>query len=343
VTTFTDGLDLDVDQSPLDAPLMKRYLLGDVSEKEQLQIEQEFLVNDDVFEEMLMIEEELIDAYVEGDLSTGDQVQFEKHILAQPDRRQRVAFARALKTLVGKVPIEAAPDRARPEQLSWWRWVFASPFAQPSRAGRVWAAASVVIVLGASAWLAKETLRPATASPSQALLRTEIEQLQADRAMLQRRVSELEQQIATQSAQNEQLAADLERQRKALVVQRPDAAAVRPQQPLIASFILLPGLARDAGGVRELSIPDRTETVQLQLDLDADDYSRYRAILRTADDVEILNQDVMRSPGAAVNAVTLRVPAGVLASGDYVVELSGATRGGQLEQIGDYHFRAVKR
>src|SRR5688572_28098839 len=70
------------------------YLLGQLSEDEQAQIEQRYLADPDFHEEILAAERELIDRYVYGELANREL--FETHFLSSPGRRQRVEFARAL-------------------------------------------------------------------------------------------------------------------------------------------------------------------------------------------------------------------------------------------------------
>ena len=75
---------------------IRRYLLGELSDGDRETIEQEILANEDVFDEILIAEEELADEYVAGTLSQEKRADFEEHFLATPDRQQNLRFARAL-------------------------------------------------------------------------------------------------------------------------------------------------------------------------------------------------------------------------------------------------------
>lgn len=79
---------------------IRLYLLGKLADGEMEQIEQEMLANDDLFEEILMVEEELADDYVAGNLSREEQADFESHFLATPERQQNLRFAQALNRYV---------------------------------------------------------------------------------------------------------------------------------------------------------------------------------------------------------------------------------------------------
>jgi len=79
---------------------IRLYLLGKLSDSEKEQIEQELLANDDLFEEILIVEEELADEYVAGKLSRDEQADFESHFLATPEHQQNLRFAQALNRYV---------------------------------------------------------------------------------------------------------------------------------------------------------------------------------------------------------------------------------------------------
>jgi anti-sigma factor RsiW len=186
--------------------LMIRYLLGDVPEDEQIRIEERFFTDDEYFEQLLALEDDLIDDYVNGELTDRERKQFEEYFLASPTRRQRVEFAKTFMR-AGSLPALAEiamPGEARPEPVPWWRNVMVFWRAQgPLR--RFALAASVVLALGGS-WLIVDTMR----------LRNQVEQLQAERGESQRREQELLQHIARLSQESErvtELSTQLERER----------------------------------------------------------------------------------------------------------------------------------
>jgi hypothetical protein len=121
---------------------IRLYLLGKLPDSEKEQIEQELLANDDLFEEILIVEEELADEYVAGKLSREEQADFEKHFLATPERQQNLRFAQALNRYV-----RAEANRelnATPVPPVYW--------APRSWIGRV-AAVVAVIAVAAALWL----------------------------------------------------------------------------------------------------------------------------------------------------------------------------------------------
>ena len=92
-----------------------RYLLGGaLPEGEQQDIEQRYFGDDAFFEEMDLVEQELIDNYLSGRLTGEHQELFESQYLAVHWRRRRVELIRALDTALRD---RGAVDKTLPAQL----------------------------------------------------------------------------------------------------------------------------------------------------------------------------------------------------------------------------------
>jgi len=75
---------------------LRRYLLGELCAEERARLEERYFKNDDLFEEMEMAEDELIDAYLRGHLSKSESRLFEENYLSSQRRRHKVGLAREL-------------------------------------------------------------------------------------------------------------------------------------------------------------------------------------------------------------------------------------------------------
>ena len=107
-----------------DVSIIRRYLLGELSEAEALSLEERYFAEPDVFEQVWAVENELVDDYVAGRLGTGERERFERAYLSSPRHRERVAVARALQATL-----------PRPTQrLVWW----AVAAAVPVLVGALW-------------------------------------------------------------------------------------------------------------------------------------------------------------------------------------------------------------
>ena len=71
---------------------IKKYLLGNLEETRKTQLEEQLLNDAQLFEELLIAEDELVDHYVAGRLNVDDKVRFESHFLVTPDRIRKIQF-----------------------------------------------------------------------------------------------------------------------------------------------------------------------------------------------------------------------------------------------------------
>jgi len=76
--------------------LLVRYLLGDLAEQQQAEVEERAFGDRQYMDTITAVESDLIDEYVRGGLSARERQQFEIRFLASAQRRQKVGFAKAL-------------------------------------------------------------------------------------------------------------------------------------------------------------------------------------------------------------------------------------------------------
>jgi hypothetical protein len=85
---------------------MRAYLLGTLDTGLKTEIEERILYTPEVYEELLMFEEELIDQYVAGGLSKVERQQFETHFLITAERQNNLRFGQLLKRYLNSHPVE---------------------------------------------------------------------------------------------------------------------------------------------------------------------------------------------------------------------------------------------
>lgn len=147
---------------PINNERIKSYLLGQIPEEAESQIETRLLTDKEFYEELSIVEDELIDQYLAGALSISDRESFESHFVLSSERQQKVRFARALKKRVSVTVDEREPnpaeDELSPESSetkghdSTWRSSSFFPFGTPLVSYAL-AAAILIAVVGASLWL----------------------------------------------------------------------------------------------------------------------------------------------------------------------------------------------
>ncbi len=124
---------------------IRRYLLAQLPEDKRQELEELLLASDPVFEELLVIEDELIDEYLRDQLTGKDRTAFETHFLASPERQQQLDFGRDfLKYVSLHLEPQLVPP-ARSSGLGAWREWIVSP-------ARIAIYAVVVIAIGLGSW-----------------------------------------------------------------------------------------------------------------------------------------------------------------------------------------------
>lgn len=90
--------------TPEDQARLRQYLLGQLAEELREETETGLLEHDELFEELLIAEDELADDYLRGTLSADEQTNFEQHFLVTPERIEKLRFARTFKRHLAAAP-----------------------------------------------------------------------------------------------------------------------------------------------------------------------------------------------------------------------------------------------
>ncbi len=284
---------------------MIRYLLGDLGEDEQVRLEEQFFTNEDAYQQLQALEDELRYDYAQGALSPRDRELFEKRFLTTPAERDRVALAKSILHRSFEQAAQLQPEAA-PKQ-AWWRQLF----ALPSSTALASATAALAIV-GAVGLLVQNSN-----------LRSQLAGLESQQRSSQTAVADLNRQLADERARLEQ------------VEKQPPPAPNRARG--ILSFALLPGLVRGDQAPKRLTVPPETESIRLTLEIrPPQNTTRFRASLQNLEGAELWSGLVTGSP----STVTVSVPARLLALGDYMIELQAA--GAESARAGEYYFSVVR-
>lgn len=79
---------------------IREYLLGRFTPEDGERLEERLMTDGEIYQELLVAEDELVDQYVAGQLSDSDTQSFETYFLATPERQQKLRFARSLKKYI---------------------------------------------------------------------------------------------------------------------------------------------------------------------------------------------------------------------------------------------------
>lgn len=90
-------------QENQDGGLIRRYLLGQLSEDELQRLEEKMMAENEFFNLVLVTEDEMIEEYVQRELPESDRAEFEASFLSTEEGRQKVLYATALSAYVKDV------------------------------------------------------------------------------------------------------------------------------------------------------------------------------------------------------------------------------------------------
>ena len=318
--------------------LISRYLLGELPEEQQVEIEDRAFSDKDYLASITAVENDLIDEYVRGELSAADRQRFETRFLASAERRKRVEFATALRTVVSE---SYAPEKKQIHDVPRWSWrdsLYAFLNGLNPAARLAFATAAILLIVGA-AWLFAETWR----------LRRQVNQLQAEKQSGQglqqaldaerKRSEELNARLNQEKQQREQTDESLRQLTETTEATKPVAP------PVFASLTLLPGLSRGGGQKPNLDLSNDVRLVRLQIGIDPEEqYKSFAVELRTVAGRGVWNRENLAArTRRGTRAVGLTLPATVLKSGEYELRLRGLTEGGGSEDVGFYYFNVRKK
>jgi hypothetical protein len=315
-----------------DEPLLTRYLLGHCTEEEMARVERDFFATDETFDRLCDLEEELFDRYEAGGLLPEERKLLER-ACGGGSRRERLLFSLALRRTAagegaggdqepGTLPPHAAVVRTTP---GWLQWLALEPW--PARA----LIAAACLLFAAAVGLQMRAARHT---------RSALESAAREAAAQRTQVEEARQRAAESDGRAAALAEQLSRERAA----RQEALARPGSRPIVATFVLAPGLTRSARGPVRVLVPHAADTVRLQLELEPDGYSGFRADLVTAAGDLVWSEAHLRvTRSAAGRSVPLAVPATLLANGQYEVVLRGRLASEASEELASYHFEVLRR
>lgn len=310
--------------------VVKRYLLGSLSEDERDRFEQQFFSDNALFEEVELAEDDLVDRYIRKELTDDDRQLFEQALSGSPRLYERVEFAKLFASKTASQTTRPEPlTRTAPEK-GFWQRLFA-PENQSVRLAYGFAVLLLVIggVAVAIAWM---NLRQQSAG------------LAARNAELQQRSEEANRKINEMQARNEQQATDLERQKTDLDAERQSIKEQiesfnRPQN-LIAQLTLKPGATRSADTRSKFTLQRYYSSLNIKLELLDADYPRYRAVVLDPDQKQVSKpQNLTPKSTASGKYLNLLLPLKGVAAGDYRVHVDGIDKSGKIEPVDDYPFQ----
>lgn len=308
--------------------VLRKYLLGELSESERSQLANQYFVDENLFDELLDVENELLDQYARGQLQPAETKNFREYLASLPDGRTKLATAYTL-------------NKARTSPLTFSEERQAAAVAAlPSR----WQSlrhipqyVAVVIIFALLCGLAYLLT-------SRRALRREVEQLRAERTQAEQ--ENLNSQQQTRIAQdNEAMLRD-----RNLQLER-DLAQLRGQAKqqndnrdvsAVAVHILSPAL-RSVTEPDSITISDATKSVVLVMPIPKDEQiTNYSARLRIGGELVWTNERLIPQRSHQGRTVSLRLPTARLTQSTYKLTLLGKAAD-NVEIAHDFYFNIVRK
>ncbi len=296
---------------------MIQYLLGELSEPEQEQCEEQFFTDDKVFSELQMVEDQLIDNYVSEALPESQRQRFETVYLNSDRRRQKLKFAQALQQTLAALSL--IPQAAATTPSSWQSLL--AVWRMPVFRYSVVAALLVGAIFGVWRFL---NVRPDVRPDPQPSLA----QVSLPSPMI---AAPAPNQSATPSISS------------AATPAAPVNQPKRTTAPITLLSVLSPGQFRDDetnGSTNKITITPNVTTLTLKLKLPSGTtYAAYHATIETVTGRKLITRN-LKPTG---DFLLLSIPAQALPPEDYLLTLSGKTAQNEYEEVSDYTFRIVKK
>lgn len=337
---------------------LRRYLLGDSSEAERLQIEERLFLESDYFQLFKSVEDDLIDRYLYDEIPPDERRKFEQHFLSDEARRTDVRIAKALKRYIAANAL--TEDRAAPEEdeiLEAAKPVKSEPaffdlFRRSPVAKLSLAAAALALIIGGG-WIAFKFIRQQPQSST-----AHNQQPEKGGGGEQKNDTRVEGEEARGDGQDTKNSAGEPGQSQP--ANRPDRQEVADKgkgagtkervdklPPSSSTYValLMPGSgSRGDGNSNQFRVPTNARLVNLQLPLIGESsYRGYRATLLTEDGKTIntgsrLNIETTKSG----RVISLLVPTKLLRPQSYQVRLAGVRNDGSARDVSTYFFQILK-
>jgi hypothetical protein len=300
--------------------LIRRYLLSSVSEEEREQVETRLMTDDDFFQQINLVEDELVEEYLDEELIGADRSRFEDTFLRAPERQHKLRFTKALRVhAANAAKVKTSP--AHPPKPAWYE-PFLGLFTV-SRPVLAYSLAAALLMLAGGGALMRIQMSG---------LKEQISGLQAqqqNRAVEESRLREL---AEKEHDRADQIARMLEQEQEKRV---PTQFAMASQP----SFTLFPGAQRSAQSSQQIKIAKSASLVDLRLDLPENWKATYRAVLSSGGEEILSRLNLKAAESAKEITISFSVPATDLPSGHYEIMLYGT---GENEARETYAFRVAR-
>lgn len=321
---------------------LRRYLLGELPETERSELADRYFLDEEFFDELLDVENELLDQYVRGQLSPEEAKSFADYLRILPSRETKLATAYALMEAADElrdapVPLaeSARLEFAEATHVSRSRWeILRQSFLGGRHLLRYATAAILIALVAGLAYLGVTERR----------LHREVERLRAERAQGEQEKAGLAREAQT-AGQNQAAERDRIRQLEQELAQARQHQERQSEtgSAVLASLVLTPPL-RSGSTPDSLTLLPTTKTVSLIIPVaNGEQIASYRAVLQTTGGQLVLTRARLRPPRSRRGRnISLRFSAARLTGDSFKLTLQGKAAE-DIEIAQDYYFNVLRK
>lgn len=304
-------------EQSVDRYLIREYLLGrlnDASHVAEQEKVESYFEDEELFEDLLEVENELLEQFVRGQLPPDENKAFKYYLDRLPDGREKLAFTEALMKSVDTEPATSSrsvivgdmPARAPvPDKRSPWRWNLALQYG--------FAAGLILFGLFIIQQLRSENGQ----------LREQLAVREAEHETLRQKSLALERQLKTGSEQTEKLQAELDESRLQHQDQERKLERLRSSTPSLIHWTLFPTSGRDPfSQPQSVRLTKTTGIVAITLQIEESGrYEGYQATLQKTDSGEIIWKQQEKRSLMIDRELNLQLPASLFTESNYKLAL----------------------
>lgn len=312
--------------------LITRYLYGELNEEEQDRVEQQFLTDNQFFEQMLSVEDGLIDDYVRSQLSDHERKKVEE-LLQSSNREKREIDS--VNNLIGVLRKARSMDTVRVEIPSRRRSLFTLPSVRGS--GKQFSFALllflVIFCLGLAVW--------------NIALQNKLLDIQARHAELQKETEELRQRADSQGDDSDRLGRRIEdAHRKSDQIEQEvnalkESRATTTANDTFTLALTMQSFTRsgDRAAFKEIRLGQGTNWIKIIIDTGEADFESFGVTIETFGGDELWSREDLKPARAKSGRIEIVLTARLFSKEDYNLMLKGRRADGSTVNIGDYSFR----
>ena len=307
------------------------YILGTMPEADRLALAERYFADDELFDQLIIVENDLLDQYVRGRLGPQERIAFERYLHRLPDGQHKIAVATALMKVVSE---EQQAAQSNPDLRVHSRLVATS---RPQLARLYSLAAMFMLAMIGVIWLILHSNR---LSRENERLSAQVIELAAEQQALQQDAESFQRQYAAQQAQLGHLQKDLEdEQRRSQTQAQQIASMLALHSPL--TVIGLSASSRDPSIPDLLHLPAWSRYLTLIAPVEGrKKYTGYQAVVQTTEGKLIWEKHSTRPRGIGKD-ISFRLASSQLPPASYKLTLILKTTDG-TEIARDYYFTVVK-